>query len=90
MSMCCVCAHTIWVVTLGIHPSAGLLSPKTGQMGDVLPYTLLGTGLLVRKVSTGYMHKCAILSNSYNKCWGSNGYRQVGYGDMSARGDGPN
>jgi E3 ubiquitin-protein ligase HERC3 len=59
------------------------------EMGNNLPYTLLGTGLLVRSVSTGYMHACAVMSNGYAKCWGSNGYGQLGYGDLNARDDGP-
>ena len=66
------------------------MGDSLSEMGDALPYTLLGTGLLVRNVSAGYMHVCAILSNGYAKCWGSNGYGQLGYGDISSRGDGPN
>jgi len=58
-------------------------------MGEVLPYTLLGTGLLVRNVSTGYMHECAILSNLglqlVQAAW-VRGHEC----HMSARGDGPN
>ncbi|XRB15687.1 EGF-like domain-containing protein [Pseudoscourfieldia marina] len=60
------------------------------EMGDNLPYVDLGTGRTVKQISAGGSHTCAILDNDKVKCWGWNGYGQLGYGDTTQRGDGPN
>jgi alpha-tubulin suppressor-like RCC1 family protein len=60
----------------------------TITMGDGLPYTDLGMGLLTRNVSLGMHFACAIImSNSMLKCWGANQYGQLGLNDTSGRGD---
>ncbi|MCX6014460.1 MAG: hypothetical protein NT020_02525 [Chloroflexales bacterium] len=50
----------------------------------------LGDGRTVLKMAMGAGHACAILDNYDLKCWGDNGYGQLGYGDMENRGDGVN
>ncbi len=60
------------------------------EMGNVLAYVNLGTGRTVKQISSGNYHTCAILDNNQLKCWGANGYGQLGYGDTVQRGDDPN
>ena len=50
----------------------------------------LGTGRTAKFVTTGAQHTCAFLDTNYVKCWGSNTFGQLGYGDTAARGDGAN
>ena len=49
----------------------------------------LGTGRATAIVA-GYNHNCVILDNSSIKCWGLNDSGQLGQGDTSNLGDGPN
>jgi alpha-tubulin suppressor-like RCC1 family protein len=63
------------------------------QMGSNLPFVKLGTGRTVKALSSDSRvekSRCAILDNGHLKCWGDNSYGQLGYGDVAARGDGPN
>jgi alpha-tubulin suppressor-like RCC1 family protein len=60
------------------------------QMGDNLPAVNLGSGLTAVAIQSGQAHTCAILNNGSVKCWGANNKGQLGQGDPSARGDGPN
>jgi alpha-tubulin suppressor-like RCC1 family protein len=60
------------------------------EMGDNLPVVNLGTGKLAVQVSAGLTHTCARLSTNEVKCWGSGFSGQLGLGDTSSRGDGPN
>jgi cysteine-rich repeat protein len=55
------------------------------QMGDNLPAVDVGTGRTARTVTAGYS-SCALLDNAELKCWGANGYGQLGLGDMTNRG----
>ena len=64
----------------GLHPS---------EMGDKLPFVQLGTGITPTQLVLGYSNSCALFNNSRVKCWGSNQFGQLGYGDVEARGDGP-
>jgi len=54
-----------------------------------LPNIDLG-GQPVRSLTTGGRHACAILNDSSIKCWGANESGQLGLGDSSSRGSGPN
>ncbi|XRB12276.1 EGF-like domain-containing protein [Pseudoscourfieldia marina] len=61
------------------------------QMGENLPYIDVGTGRTVKQISLGGgTSTCAILDNDKLKCWGYNSDGQLGYGDTTRRGDGPN
>lgn len=58
-----------------------------GEMGDALPYVELGTGRTVKKVICGVHHICTILDNDRLKCWGYNGYGNLGLGNTAAKGN---
>ncbi|MBI2521824.1 MAG: hypothetical protein HYV97_15520 [Bdellovibrio sp.] len=57
-----------------------------GEMGDALPYVNLGTGRTVKKLSCGVNYTCAILDNDKLKCWGYNGYGQLGLNTTAQKG----
>ncbi len=59
-----------------------------GEMGVNLPYIDLGNDKVVSLVS-GFAHTCAQFQSGGIKCWGRNGYGQLGLGDRSDRGDDP-
>ena len=58
-----------------------------GEMGDNLPAVDLGTGRTATAIAAGGNHTCALLDDATVKCWGFNGYGQLGLGDTVARGD---
>ncbi len=58
-----------------------------GEMGDNLPAVNLGTGRTATAITAGDTHTCALLDNGTVKCWGDNGYGQLGHGDTANRGD---
>ena len=60
-----------------------------GEMGDALPAVDLGTGRTAKMISAGNDHTCAVLDDDSVKCWGYNGWGQLGLGDTLDRGDGP-
>jgi alpha-tubulin suppressor-like RCC1 family protein len=60
-----------------------------GEMGDSLPAVDLGTGRTAQALAAGEFHTCALLDDGTVKCWGRNGYGQLGLGDTSDRGDEP-
>ena len=60
----------------------------SGDMGDALVAVDLGTGLTAKSVSGGGYHTCAVLSDATIKCWGDNGYGQLGQGNTATIGDG--
>jgi alpha-tubulin suppressor-like RCC1 family protein len=68
-----------------------LLSRGDGpnEMGDNLPIVPLGTGRTAKAIAAGYTHTCALLDDGSVKCWGTNGYGQLGVGDTQDRGDQP-
>ncbi len=61
-----------------------------GEMGDNLPTVNLGTGRTAAAIIADYVTTCAILDNGSVKCWGLNNMGQLGQGDTTQRGDGPN
>ena len=63
------------------------LGDSSGEMGDNLPVVDLGTGRTATAISSGAYHNCAILDNASVKCWGYNGYGQLGYGHTYTKGN---
>jgi alpha-tubulin suppressor-like RCC1 family protein len=61
-----------------------------GEMGDALLPVSLGTGRTALFVTVGFNHTCAGLDDNTIKCWGDNGFGQLGLGDKVIRGDGVN
>ncbi|MCE9669977.1 Ig-like domain-containing protein [Myxococcus stipitatus] len=59
------------------------------EMGDALPAVDLGAGRTAKALTIGQGFTCASLDDGSVKCWGANGYGQLGLGDMENRGDGP-
>ncbi len=58
-----------------------------GEMGAMLPPVDLGGPAIA--ISTGLSFTCALLSDGSVKCWGYNGFGQLGLGDTQNRGDNP-
>ena len=59
------------------------------EMGAMLPTVDLGEGVAAVSVHVGSDHSCARLEDGRIKCWGNNGYGQLGLGDKNFRGDEP-
>ncbi|HMV65210.1 MAG TPA: MopE-related protein, partial [Myxococcota bacterium] len=60
------------------------------EMGDYLAQVPLGAGRSATEVAIGELHSCALLDNGTVKCWGYNGYGQLGIGNGSTIGDNAN
>lgn len=58
-----------------------------GTAMSALPAIDLGTGVIARAIGAGNQFTCALLSDGKVKCWGENGYGQLGLGDTNDRGD---
>jgi alpha-tubulin suppressor-like RCC1 family protein len=58
-----------------------------GEVGDGLPYLPIATGVTVISISLGHDHTCILLSTNGIRCFGVNGYGQLGYGDIANRGN---
>ncbi|MCC7386067.1 MAG: hypothetical protein IT384_29735 [Deltaproteobacteria bacterium] len=58
-------------------------------LGAALPTVDLGTGRTAVALALAREHTCALLDNGTVKCWGYNGYGQLGLGDGLPRGDNP-
>lgn len=71
---------------LGIESADATRGLASAGMGDALPAVNLGTGRTAVSVSVGSEHACAVLDNGSVKCWGSNGWGQLGIGDETSRG----
>ena len=50
-------------------------------MGDALAAAVQGGGRSVRAIAAGRAHACVILDTADVRCWGDNGYGQLGAGD---------
>ncbi|AKT38424.1 RCC1 domain-containing protein [Chondromyces crocatus] len=60
-----------------------------GSMGENLPTVDLGTGVTAVALVAGGETNCALLPDRTLKCWGDNGYGQLGLGDVTPRGNLP-
>jgi hypothetical protein len=60
---------------------------NANEMGDNLPAVDLGAGRTAKALDSLYLHHCAPLDNDALKCWGYNGYGNLGYEDTNNRGD---
>jgi alpha-tubulin suppressor-like RCC1 family protein len=60
-----------------------------GEMGNNLPVVDLGTAGAAQAVAAGGYHTCGLLEGGAVKCWGDNGFGQLGLSDTNNRGDGP-
>ena len=58
-----------------------------GDMGDALPFVDVGTAEPVIQLAVGASHTCVLFESGRVKCWGNNGYAQLGLGDSLNRGD---
>jgi len=60
------------------------------EMGSYLPTINFGSGVFVSEVSSGAYHNLILTDSGQIKAWGYNFYGNLGYGDMTDRGDGAN
>ena len=60
------------------------------ELGNYLPAIAVGGSRRVLAVSAGGFSTCALLDDRSLRCWGENSDGQLGRGDSSDRGDGPN
>ena len=73
---------------LGLGAAGGDIGDVPGEMGDALTAVALGTARRATALTAGIEHTCARLDNATVKCWGDNGFGQLGIGDTGDRGDG--
>src|SRR3546814_1119470 len=69
--------------------SSDLRGDGPDEMGNNLPTVDLGTDRTAIAIAAGQYHTCVLLDGGEVKCWGFNGIGQLGLGDTSQRGDGP-
>ena len=60
---------------------------QADEMSNSLPFVDLGTGRLALELAVGGRHVCARLNGGFVKCWGDNGFGQLGLGNTLERGD---
>ena len=75
---------------LGIENNTQIGDNYGELWGDNHPSINLGTGRTAVAISTGFSHTCVILDTGDIKCWGYNGYGQLGIGSTATIGDNPN
>jgi E3 ubiquitin-protein ligase HERC3 len=60
-----------------------------GQMGSTLRRPFFGKSGPVRQLALGGYHTCVLDAGGEVRCWGYNGYGQLGYGHIDDLGDNP-
>ena len=65
---------------LGLETGTNSTSPPNNPVD-------LGTGRIVKVLSTGFVHTCVVLDNDELKCFGNNKSGQLGLGDTNNLGD---
>ena len=63
------------------------IGDREGEMGDNISTVDLGSDFVPIQVKCGFQHTCAVSNTGSAKCYGNNGYGQLGQGDTSNRGD---
>jgi len=66
---------------------ANHIGDSGNEMGEYLQSTNLGNGRTIIAFGGGVYHTCALLDGFDVKCFGSNTNSQLGYGDISTRGN---
>ncbi len=62
------------------------IGSSPGDLANPLNYIDFGTGRSARLLAVGSNHNCAILDNHSIKCWGANGFGQLGIGSTDNKG----
>jgi alpha-tubulin suppressor-like RCC1 family protein len=70
---------------LGID-STPTMGDASGEMAQLAGINL-GTGRTATAIAAGEYHSCALLDNASVKCWGKNGYGQLGIDNTADMGD---
>ena len=72
---------------LGIGNSL-LIGDETNEMGESLPFSLLGSQFEVHQLALSDTHTCAVNATGAVKCWGEIALLGIGYDDSDGFGDG--
>jgi alpha-tubulin suppressor-like RCC1 family protein len=86
----CVLLDTGFVRCWGYNGHGELGYGTTENVGDGEPVTSQGyvnLGGRAVKLAAGLYHTCAVLTTGKVRCWGYNGYGQLGYGNTNNVGD---
>lgn len=67
-----------------------IIGDETNDMGLNLPAIDFGSGRSATAITAGSEHTCALLDDGTVKCWGMNGWLQLGQGHSRNIGDDPN
>jgi cysteine-rich repeat protein len=93
----CVLREDGYVACWGVNGSGalGLGDPfsrgdEPNELGAALPLVDLGEASTHVLVAAGRSHVCALGADGAMKCWGYNGFGQLGLGDVMDRGKSPN
>lgn len=62
---------------------------EPSEMGDDLPGVDLGSARSAQALALGDAHSCTLLHDGSVKCWGYNGFGQLGLGNIASRGNEP-
>eukprot|EP01083_Nonionella_stella_P151009 482036_1 len=63
------------------------IGDQANEMGNNLSVVDLGSNFIPKQIVTGDAHTCALSTANKVKCFGYNGYGQLGYNDINNRGD---
>eukprot|EP01083_Nonionella_stella_P248654 860583_1 len=74
---------------IGLTMGISWIGSSPGHMGDNLLEIDLGTDFTPIQISSGYRHNCALSDTNTIKCFGSNTYGELGYGDTVIRDGSP-
>ena len=72
------------------HGNTSTASDGENEMGEDLAFVPLGANRTATRISVGENHACGLLDDGSVKCWGRNNYGQLGMGNTTQIGDGPN